>query len=84
MLSVSVATGQPVAAIEIGLLFEKTMLRRWNPQIVPKNGNVRDKFDQRRMFRVQPVICRFPHHVPGEHVVIFIKSKRFSMHHGKR
>ena len=52
--------------------------------MVGKDGNGREKLDSRRVFRVKPIICRFPHHVACEHVIVFIKGKRFSMHHGQR
>src|SRR5580698_4085727 len=36
------------------------------------------------MFRVETIISRLPHHVAREHMIAFIKSKRFSMHHCQR
>jgi len=85
MLSASVITSQPVAAIQICFSFEKlTGHWWWYPQMVRKDGNGPEKLGERRVFRVQPIISRFPHHVAREHVIAFIKGKRFSMHDCQR
>ena len=85
LVSVSVVTRQPVTAIQIRFRFEKRVIPRWrNPQMIRKNGHGREKLHQRRVFRVQPIISRFPHHVAGEHVVVFIKGERFPMHDDQR
>ena len=43
------------------------------------DGECGEEFDEGRMLRVESVVVCAPHHVSGEHVIVFVEGQRFAM-----
>jgi hypothetical protein len=73
-LAAPVIAGEPVAAVDIGLTFEKSALEWRRPEVPADRGDGGKKLDQRRMLRIEAVVARLPHHVAGKGVVALVEG----------
>jgi hypothetical protein len=79
LIAVAVVSGEPVASVQIRFDLEVAVVRGGTPEIAPEQRDRGQQFNQWRMFGVQAVVVRVPHHVAGIHMILFVECERLAM-----